>query len=419
MKVLSLFSGAMGLDLGAESAGMEIKACCEIDKWCCETITRNRPKIRLYQGSVSDLDPATIGNELGLGDSFVLIGGPPCQSFSSGGNRAGLNDARGNLVFEYFRFVRELQPAAFIFENVGNLLTAALRHRPIHLRPGKDWNLSKYNKNNATNGDGNPALEEDEMSGSAFRYLLDELHSLRYSLTFGVVNAADYGAPQKRIRFVMLGFRDVGQCGLPQPTHGELTNNPHVSLRDAISDLSADPGPHSIYTEGIARLFRQVPPGGNWKDLPIEDQKLALGGSFHSGGGKTGFMRRLSWDAPAPTLTTKANRKGTSLCHPEKNRPLSVYEYRRIQGFPDNWKFSGAMNQQYQQIGNAVPVQLGQALAHKVIETLNEAKPKHELSKTELKILTEEAIVKLRSFARNNKSKKNIGGPVQMSLINA
>lgn len=409
----------MGLDLGVESAGMEIVGCCEIDKWCCETIAKNRPDVHLYKGSVSDLDPAKVGKELGLDDSFVLIGGPPCQSFSSGGNRAGLSDSRGNLVFEYFRFVRELQPAAFIFENVGNLLTAALRHRPIHLRPGKNWNLSKYNTNNIANGDGNSALEEDEMSGSAFRYLLNELHSLHYSLTFGVVNAADYGAPQKRIRFAMLGFRDIGASGLPRPSHGELTKNPHVSLRDAIGDLASEPGPHSIYTESVASLFRQVPPGGNWRDLPISEQKLALGKSFHSGGGKTGFMRRLSWDDPSPTLTTKANRKGTSLCHPEKTRPLSVYEYRRIQGFPDNWDFAGAMNQQYQQIGNAVPVQLGEALGRKVIETIAEDKPKHELTKTELSVLTEEALIKLRSFARNKKSQKNNNEQVQMSLINA
>lgn len=408
----------MGLDLGIEASGIEVVGCCENDKWCCETIRKNRPSIRLYRDSITDLDPKSIARELGLNDSFVLIGGPPCQSFSSGGNRAGLSDPRGNLVFEYFRFVRELQPAAFVFENVGNLLTAALRHRPIHLRPGKDWNLSKYSVSNATNGDGNLALEEDEMSGSAFRYLLDELHALHYSLTFGIVNAADYGAPQKRIRFIMFGFRDVGECGLPAPTHGESTNTPHITLKDAIGDLVTNPGPHSVYTEKIAELFRKIPPGGNWRDLPISDQKLALGKSFYSGGGKTGFMRRLDWNEPCPTLTTKANRKGTALCHPEQIRPLSVHEYRRIQGFPDNWILCGAMNQQYQQLGNAVPVSLGEAIGRKVIQTLDEGKPKHEISKTELRVLTEEALTKLRSFAKNKRRKKNGIEQLQMSLIN-
>lgn len=405
VKALSLFSGAMGLDIGLEASGIETVACCELDKWCCATIRRNRPWVHVFEGSVSELNPLAIAESVGLDSSSILVGGPPCQSFSSGGKRSGLNDPRGNLIFEYFRFVNALRPQAFIFENVGNLLTATLRHRPIHLRPGKHWNLARYSREVITAEDNNPEMEVDELSGSAFRYLLDKLHALHYSLTFGILNSADFGAPQKRIRFCMLGFRDVGAAGLPEPTHGEPPLLPYVSLREAIFDLVDSPGAHSIYTDRIVKIFRKIPPGGNWKNLPIEEQKEALGNSFEAGGGKTGFMRRLDWDVPAPTLTTKSNRKGTALCHPDRDRPLSVEEYKRIQGLPDEWELEGAMNQQYQQIGNAVPTQLGKALGTKVLTTISEAREKHELSKLELSSLTERALRKLRSYARNNQKK--------------
>jgi DNA (cytosine-5)-methyltransferase 1 len=404
LKAISLFSGAMGLDLGLESAGIDTAVCCEIDKWCCETIRKNRPIIQVIEGSVTDLDPHEVARKGAVNRSeVILVGGPPCQSFSSAGKRAALNDPRGNLIFEYFRFVRALQPAAFVFENVGNLLTAALNHRPIHLRPGKHWNLARYSRENVVSTDENTALDESEMSGSAFAYMLDEIHALNYSICFGIVNTADYGAPQKRIRFCMLGFRDVGAMGLPDPTHGDPPLSPHVSLRNAIADLADAPGVHSIYTQRIAEIFEKIPAGGNWKSLNPEDQRIALGGSFNSGGGKTGFMRRLSWESPAPTLTTKPNRKGTALCHPDIVRPLSVLEYKRIQGFPDDWDLTGAMHPQYQQIGNAVPTQLGKALGEKILNTIKAAQPKWVPSKVDLSAQTDAAIRRLRSYARNNR----------------
>lgn len=393
----------MGLDLGLEQSGIKAVACCENDKWCCETIRRNKPNVQVFEQSVMQLEPAAVAQAAGLDSSCILVGGPPCQSFSSAGNRAGLNDPRGNLIFEYFKFVNAIKPQAFIFENVGNLLTAALKHRPIHLRPGQHWNLSKYTNENVNVSGNNLTLEDDELSGSAFRYLLDEIHRLDYSVTFGIVNSADYGAPQKRIRFCMLGFRDVGAIGLPEATHGAPPLLPYTTLKDAISDLIDSPGQHSIYTDRIAQWFERIPPGGNWKSLPPDGQKEVLGGSFMSGGGKTGFMRRLDWNVPAPTLTTKANRKGTALCHPDSIRPLSVDEYKRIQGFPDEWELSGAMNQQYQQAGNAVPVQLGRAIGMKVLETLETAHKKHILSTNEMTLLMECALKKLRSYARNNR----------------
>jgi DNA (cytosine-5)-methyltransferase 1 len=402
LKSISLFSGSMGLDLGLEQAGIDTAVCCEIDRWSCDTVRLNRPNLAVLEKSVSDLDPVEVA-QAGAVDprDAILVGGPPCQSFSSAGKRAALNDPRGNLVFEYFRYVKALRPQAFVFENVGNLLTAALLHRPIHLRPGKHWNLAKYSRENLSSADATE-LTDDELSGSAFRHLIDEIHGLDYSITFGILNSADYGAPQKRVRFCMLGFRDVGEMGLPAPTHGELPLRPYVTLRAAIGDLADAPGAHSIYTDRMADFFRAIPPGGNWRSLSEEMRAEALGGSLLSGGGKTGFMRRLHWDEPAPTLTTKPNRKGTALCHPDRIRPLSVREYQRIQGFPDTWQLTGAMHPQYQQLGNAVPLQLGKALGQHLLSTLAARRPATRHSKVQLGELTNAALAKLRSYARNN-----------------
>jgi DNA (cytosine-5)-methyltransferase 1 len=406
MKALSLFSGIMGLDLGIEQAGIKIIACCDNNKFCYDTVMVNRPDIIFFRKSLIDLNPLDVASFIGLPSDFILVGGPPCQSFSTGGNRQGLNDFRGNLVYSYFNFVRVLQPSAFIFENVANILTSALKHRPIRLRPGNHANLSIYSKSNCFEDDNNENLSDIELSGSTFKYLLSTFIPLNYSITFGILNAADFGTPQKRLRFFMLGFKNVNETGLPKPTHGPMTNQPYNTLFDAISDLKDNPGLHSIYTNKIINYFQKIPAGGNWNNLPLEEQKIALGNSFFAGGGKTGFFRRLNWDLPAPTLTTKANRKGTALCHPEKIRPLSVNEYKRIQGFPDDWLVTGTMSQQYEQIGNAVPIELGKAMGKQVLETLSLSKVKKQQSMTDLFYQMELSLRKLRSYACNNTNKK-------------
>ena len=132
-------------------------------------------------------------------------------------------------------------------------------------------------------------------------------------------------------------------------------------------------------------------------------QREALGPSFESGGGKTGFFRRLSYDQPAPTVTTKPNRKGSAMCHPEFVRPLSVKEYARLQGFPDDWRFSGAMNQQYQQIGNAVPVHLGMAVAKAILSEKRRIPSVHGEQRLHFESMLEKANRRLRMAARNKR----------------
>ncbi len=131
-EVWSFFSGAMGLDLGLEMAGVHPTLAVEMDSWCCTTIRRNRPSLTLVEGDVTKMTGAELRDlRTCSGDVELMVGGPPCQSFSPGGKRAGLNDPRGNLIYEYFRLVSEIRPRYFVMENVANLITAALNHRPI------------------------------------------------------------------------------------------------------------------------------------------------------------------------------------------------------------------------------------------------------------------------------------------------
>lgn len=268
-EIWSFFSGAMGLDLGLAQAGLEVTFANEIDKACCETIRKNKPKITLAQDSIATLTGAKIRSIRKFkGDVELMVGGPPCQSFSSGGKRSALSDPRGNLIYEYLRLIGEVRPKYFVLENVANLTTAALSHRPIAQRPGKHWSLKTYDKKWQT-GDGlNEALNEDELSGSAVRQILKDARGLGYHLTFGILDAADYGSPQHRLRFVMIGARDAPPPMLPLPTHGPQVGVPYATVRDAIWALRRYPGAGSQYTPEVLRYFALVPEGKNWRALP-------------------------------------------------------------------------------------------------------------------------------------------------------
>lgn len=415
-EVWSFFSGGMGLDLGFERAGLAPTLAVEIDKHCSATIRHNRPDTCLIEGSVAGLDEHWLRKARNYqGEVFLMIGGPPCQSFSSGGNRAALSDPRGNLIYEYMRLVSQVRPRFFLLENVANLVTAAVKHRKIADRPGKHWNLKAYGegKFDHVESDVKP-LDDDELSGTAVRQILKDFDSLGYRVTLGVLNAADFGAPQNRLRFVMLGSRDNLALPLPTVTHGSsLGLAPFRTVRDAISDLATNPGIHSSYTDQVASYFNHIPAGGNWRDLPEHLKREAMGASLDAGGGKTGFYRRLAWDAPSPTITGKANRKATAICHPEFTRPLSVKECARLQGFPDDWHFVGSMAPQYLQIGNAVPVHLGVACAG-VFKEAAAMKPQTNSVSWAFDVdkMLEDAIKRLRASARNKVSAKGRGLPL-------
>jgi len=190
------------------------------------------------------------------------------------------------------------------------------------------------------------------------------------------VNAVNYGAPQLRERALFIGNRFNASVDFPDPTHANpdaLDNEaqqadlfstpksckPWKTLRDAIAGL-ADENPTIMdFSPRKKRFLAMVPPGSNWRSLPVDAQKESMGLAWVAKGGRSGWWRRLSFDLPCPTLVTMPNHASTSLCHPMEVRALTLREYARIQEFPDNWEFFGTPSEQYAQVGNAVPIRLG------------------------------------------------------------
>lgn len=348
--VISLFSGAMGLDLGLEAAGLDVRVSQDFDPWCIKTMSDNeRTHIPGDIRQVLDDDPTckTILKKAGLkkGEAFAVVGGPPCQAYSTAGKRQAIDDPRGSLFMQFAHVVEKTQPRYFVMENVKGLLSACVKHRPLNARAGK------------------PSAEE--MPGSVFAIVLQTLHSLGYTTQYAVLDAVHYGVPQFRERLIIIGSRDGEDILMPQATHFPRHQDDDYrwrTLRDAIGDLKGPNGACGAFSEERLKFLRQIPEGGNWRSLSIEHQRQAMGGAFESGGGKMGFYRRLLWDEPSPTLVTSPVQKSTMLCHPTEDRPLSVREYARIQQFPDAWSINGSAQHAYRQIGNAVPVGLGRAI---------------------------------------------------------
>ncbi|MFL6759458.1 DNA cytosine methyltransferase [Sphingomonas sp.] len=373
-RVVSLFSGAMGLDLGLEETGkFELIAAVEKEKSFCDTIRKNQaagrlPKqLRVYEADVSLLDPETILRDCGLkrGDIDLLVGGPPCQSFSTAGRRGSVQDPRGTLLWDFLRFVEGLNPRFFLMENVRGVLSAALRHRQLAQRPDR----------------GGSVLDEDELAGSVVRLFADDLQRIEggpYHMDCFEVNAVNYGAPQLRERALFIGNRYNAVIDFPNPTHGPVAGSqvvdlfggpglePWRTLGDAIGHLN-DPGDVIMdFSPRKKEFLSLVPPGSNWRSLPEDAQRESMGKAWFAKGGRSGWWRRLNFDLPCPTLVTMPNHASTSLCHPTETRALTLKEYAAIQEFPADWEICGTASQQYAQVGNAVPVRLG-AVAGTVI----------------------------------------------------
>ncbi len=347
----------MGLDLGLEYSGFEPVVCVENDECCIETIKLNRQHLPVLK-DINELPTKEIlkAAKLKVGEADLVVGGPPCQSFSTAGKRLSVNDPRGNLIYEFLRVVAEARPRFFVMENVKGLKSAALNHRPL-----------KYRNN------GEP-LKDEEKLGSAFEKLMADIDKLGYNIAWRVLDAVNYGVPQFRERLIIIGSRDGEEIFIPQQTHFMMHQDPSyrwITLGQAIIGLEDNPGPCGKFSPERARLLEKIPPGKNWRALPKKDIPKALGGAFKAGGGKMGFYRRLSYDAPCPTLVTSPVQKATMLCHPHKTRPLSILEYAKIQQFPATWLFSGSLAQVYKQIGNAVPVGLGKAIGQMLNAVVN------------------------------------------------
>jgi DNA (cytosine-5)-methyltransferase 1 len=359
---LSFFSGAMGLDLGIEEAGFEVLLTCEIDNSCRKTIIKNRPKIALLK-DVRDYDAEAIRKEAGLkpkDDIDLIVGGPPCQAFSTAGKRKGFEDDRGNVFLVFLERILELKPKFAVLENVRGILSAPLKHRP-HNERGPD----------------HPPLTSDEENGGALMHILNILRKAGYGISFNLYNSANFGTPQKRERVIMLCSRDGQKLPYLTPTHaenGEFNLPKWRSFRSAVKGLKKNNHHHLNFPEKRLRYYRQLKSGQYWKHLAPDLQKEALGASYYAGGGKTGFLRRLAWDKPSPTLVTHPTMPATDLAHPSEDRPLSIEEYKRIQEFSDIWLIEGSLIEQYKQVGNAVPRSLGRAVGKHIIDYMTNKK---------------------------------------------
>lgn len=330
-KCIELFAGAGGLALGLEKAGFEEIGLVEIDKTACDTLRLNRPNWNVIEEDIVKFSQKDLLKEFKLkkGELDLLSGGYPCQSFSYAGKKLGLEDVRGTMFFYYAEFLRQLQPKMFLAENVKGLTTH----------------------------DG----------GRTIQTMVDVFEDLGYTVEWKVLNAWDYGVAEKRQRVVIIGTRNDLKENVkfkyPEP------HDYKPVLRDVLQNVPESVG--AKYPEKKKKVFDLVPPGGYWRDLPDDVARDYMKSCYFMGGGRTGIARRISWDEPSLTLTCSPMMKQTDRCHPDESRPFTTREYARIQSFPDEWEFSGKMNDIYKQIGNAVPVELAKEVGISIMNALN------------------------------------------------
>ena len=351
---VELFAGAGGLSLGLENSGLSVVLANEIMPDFAATLIQNHPNTCVLTGDIHDIDFKKEIRRLDVSSVDVVSGGPPCQGFSTIGSK-NRRDPRNSLFYEYLRAVSELKPRYTVFENVAGF-------RNLY-------------------------------GGFAFETLKSELELLGYDIEAGLLNAADYGAPQFRQRTIVIGSRrGLPKVHLPVPTHDEKPGlTPYVTLMDAIGDLPPLSAGDSIstyqcapktpyqrimrgretiltehnaarYGERMQEILRTIPPGGSVNDLP----KRLRPASYYSN-----TYARLLPDQPSFTITRNFGTPSSSRCvHPFQPRALSTREGARLQGFPDKYQFVGGKQSKNLQIGNAVPPPLGEAIGKEIVKAL-------------------------------------------------
>jgi len=324
-KTIELFTGAGGTALGLENAGLNHVLNVEFDKNAAKTLKKNRPNWNVIVEDISKVDFSEWKDKVD-----IVEGGFPCQTFSYAGKGRGFEETRGTLFFEFARCVKETMPKIAVGENVKGLL----RH----------------------NG------------GKTLNTMVKTLEEIGYKVSYKVLRSQYLDVPQKRERLIILAIRNDLDIPFIFPKEKDY----YISIREALKNVPKSDG--QKYSEKKKKILDMIPPGGYWKDLPIDLQKEYMGASYYLGGGKTGMARRLSYEEPSLTLTCSPAQKQTERCHPEETRPLTVREYARIQTFPDEWEFFGPITSKYKQIGNAVPVNLGYHIGKSLIAML-ENKP--------------------------------------------
>ena len=354
LNCLSFFSGAMGLDIGLEDAGINVLLACEIDNPSRKTIAFNDPNVGLI-GDIRDYSYEEILEYSNLSkneDVDIIVGGPPCQAFSTAGKRMGFQDERGNVFLKYIDLIAHFKPKYAVIENVRGLLSSTFS---IDLED----EITKQHKFNW-----------NKTPSSSLFYIKKKLENIGYKVSFNLYNTANFGSPQIRERVVIICTKLDKAVPHLEPTHSSeklFKLKKWKTFKEAVEGLNPNECDHINFSEKRLKYIEMLKPGENWRNLPLDIQPIAMGNSFLLGGGKTGFFRRLAWDKPSPTVVTHPAMPATELAHPTENRPLSVQEYKRIQEFPDEWIIKGKILEQYKQIGNAVPVGFGRAIGKAII----------------------------------------------------
>lgn len=365
MKVIDLFSGCGGLSFGFEQNGFTISKAVEFEKSIAETYKKNRPNVNVIVDDIKNIDTTGIFHQ---GDAEVIIGGPPCQGFSMAGARIRngfIDDPRNYLFKHYFNVVKEVKPIAFVMENVKGIMT---------MQDGEIFNeiIRLFSSN-------------DEFGGEP------------YHLFYEVVKAVEFGVPQKRERVILMGIRgkEVDFQSIWDEVIDEIKNeNPHffdkVTVRDAIANLGEttedgvvpNPMPETYYQKSLASDNKTLTNHNGTKHslTTVNRMKKVLNGQNYTVLDETinsvhsGAYGRLSWDEPAPTITTRFDTPaGGRFIHPVFDRTLTPREAARIQSFPDDFKFYGSKTSICKQIGNAVPPKVSYFLA-RVIKKAIESK---------------------------------------------
>lgn len=340
MTVIDLFSGAGGFHIGFERAGYNVALCIDNNAQVEKTHKSNYDNIPFFNGDMRQLSGAQVLNMAHLNDVDVLIGGPPCQGFSTIGKRISSDpnkryskDDRNDLVFEYIRLLKEIRPKFFVMENVKG--------------------LTSINK------------------GLFFEAVIQEYKKLsEYQFDYTIINVADYGVPQIRKRTLIIGNRLGIHPDFPLPTHSEngengleKWNNCWNSILDLV-DIKEDRALNHVplrHTEKIIERYKYIPEGGRLPEdkLPANLYRKNFGNTY----------KRL--DRSRPALTMVPGNDAFPI-HPVLNRSLTVREAARIQTFPDTIIFEGNRRQQGYQVGNAVPPQFSEILALHIKKELDD-----------------------------------------------
>lgn len=353
-KVIDLFAGVGGLSYGfSQLPEYKILAANEIEKDIATAYSLNHPEVKMLNCDINSLDEETLNSALNGEKVDIVVGGPPCQSYSTVGKRQ--MDDRANLFLQYKRVLQILQPKAFVFENVVGILSMDRGH--------------------------------------LFERVQAEFEEIGYTLKYKVLNAVDYGVPQQRERVILVGFKGNNPFEYPTPTHGEgIGLKPYVTLKEAFADLpslksgqesgsyTGDPSneflkfvrtgssgltEHAAPRNGehLIRIMEALGDGQSKDDLPEDIRPKS---------GYPNTYAKLWWDRPSTTITRNFACPSSSRCiHPRDSRAMTIREGARLQSFPDDYVFYGGDGMKRLEIGNAVPPLLSQAIAKQMLKAMD------------------------------------------------